>query len=144
MTDRRHGPSSQKRWADGRIKLALTRRLLRLRQELPAVFRDGDYEPVEVEGPDRDHILAFIRSHRRERVLVVAGRHFARMTEHGCRWPLGWQAELRLDRKSRVGLRDALDSFGTSPDTLAIGTMFKTAAACRPAKHLDYRIIQPT
>ena len=39
-----------KSWTDGRIKLALTHRLLALRDNLPAVFRDGDYRPVEVPG----------------------------------------------------------------------------------------------
>jgi (1->4)-alpha-D-glucan 1-alpha-D-glucosylmutase len=119
-------PDLAEHWVDGRIKLALIRRLLQLRQELPAVFRDGDYERIEVEGPHRDQILAYMRSHRRERVLVVAGRHFGRMTDAGRHWPTSWEAKLRLDRKSWLGLRDALDSFGTAPDILAIAQIFRT------------------
>jgi (1->4)-alpha-D-glucan 1-alpha-D-glucosylmutase len=119
-------PELAEQWADGRIKLALTCRLLRLRHELPGLFRDGAYQPVEVSGPHRDHILAFLRSHRRDRVLVVAGRHFARMTEAGSRWPTGWQAELQIDRKLRIGLRDALDSLGMLADRLDIAQLFKT------------------
>jgi (1->4)-alpha-D-glucan 1-alpha-D-glucosylmutase len=95
-------------WTDGRIKLALTHRLLTLRNELPAVFRDGVYEPVEVTGPDREHIVAFRRSRGRDRVVVAVARHFARLTDIGQRWPdRGWQAELNLDRRHRQGLRDA-------------------------------------
>src|SRR5207244_2618256 len=33
-------------WQDGRIKLALTRRLLALRNALAQLFRDGEYVPV--------------------------------------------------------------------------------------------------
>ena len=69
-------------WTDGRIKLALTHRLLPLRKELPALFRDGTYEPVEVTGPHRDQIVAFRRSSGRNRVVVAAARHFAGMTDH--------------------------------------------------------------
>jgi len=96
-------------WTDGQIKLALTHRLLALRNALPALFRDGAYEPVEVTGPHRDHILAFSRSFRREHVIVAVGRHFAPMTGDGSHWPHGWQAELGIDRNHRSGLADALD-----------------------------------
>jgi (1->4)-alpha-D-glucan 1-alpha-D-glucosylmutase len=96
-------------WPDGRIKFALTRRLLALRNELPALFRDGGYEPVEVTGPDRDHVIAFARIYGRERAIVAVGRHFAGVTGDGSHWPRGgWQAELAVSRKHRSGLRDAL------------------------------------
>src|ERR1700712_3077315 len=48
-------------WPDGHIKLAWTRHLLKLRTELSEVFTDGDYEPLEVSGPHRDHVIAFAR-----------------------------------------------------------------------------------
>ena len=46
-------------WPDGHIKLAWTRQLLKLRTELAEVFSDGDYQPLQVSGPHRDHIIAF-------------------------------------------------------------------------------------
>jgi (1->4)-alpha-D-glucan 1-alpha-D-glucosylmutase len=96
-------------WTDGRVKLALTHRLLALRNELPTLFRDGGYEPVEVTGPDRDHVLAFRRAAGRDQVVVAVARHFARVTADGEHWPdRPWQAELNLDRRQRAGLRDAL------------------------------------
>jgi (1->4)-alpha-D-glucan 1-alpha-D-glucosylmutase len=113
-------------WTDGRIKLALTRRLLRLRQELPDLFRDGGYQPVEVTDSHSDHILAFVRSHRRDRVLVIVGRHFSRLTDGGRHWPSAWQATLQLDRKLQAGLRDALGSLDKSLDELEIASLFKT------------------
>jgi (1->4)-alpha-D-glucan 1-alpha-D-glucosylmutase len=98
-------------WTDGRIKLALMRRLLSLRREHPALFRDGGYEPVGVEGADADSVLAFTRSRGRELVLVAVGRHFARMTQVGERWSRAkWQAELQLDRTVASRLSDAIGS----------------------------------
>jgi (1->4)-alpha-D-glucan 1-alpha-D-glucosylmutase len=71
------------------------------------VFRDGAYEPVEVAGPDRDHVLAFTRSAGGDCVVVAVGRHFAGLTDQGSHWPRsGWQAELNLE--SRYRFRDAL------------------------------------
>ena len=94
-------------WTDGRIKLALTHRLLSLRSELASVFRNGAYEPVEVVGPDRDHVLAFSRSAGADRVVVAVGRHFAGLTDRGRYWPRsGWQAELKLESRHRF--RDVL------------------------------------
>ena len=96
-------------WTDGRIKLALTQRLLALRKELAPVFRDGHYEPVEV---DR----ARSRSHRGvppfggPRSRRGRGRPALRRPDRS--WQpagrTGWQAELSLDQRHRQGLRDAL------------------------------------
>ena len=52
-------------WRDGRLKFAWTRHLLRLRNELPEVFTGGDYQPLTVGGPHRDHVIAFARRHGR-------------------------------------------------------------------------------
>jgi (1->4)-alpha-D-glucan 1-alpha-D-glucosylmutase len=100
-------PALASSWTDGRIKLALTHRLLTLRNELPAVFADGAYEPIEVTGPDREHLVAFRRSRGRDRVVVAVARHFARRTDSGRHWPdQDWQAELNLDPRDRQSLRD--------------------------------------
>src|SRR4051794_11965242 len=50
-------------WRDGRIKLAWTRHLLKLRGELADVFARGAYQPLEVSGPHREHVIAFARRH---------------------------------------------------------------------------------
>jgi len=100
-----------RRWMDGHLKLALTHRLLRLRAERPALFRDGRYEDIEVRGPDRDHVIAFMRTHRGKRLLVVAGRHFALLTDSGSHWPKpGFDAQLVLDGEHRGPWRNALTS----------------------------------
>jgi (1->4)-alpha-D-glucan 1-alpha-D-glucosylmutase len=48
-------------WQDGRVKLCLMRHLLALRRELPDVFVEGRYEPLELTGPHRERVLAIAR-----------------------------------------------------------------------------------
>jgi len=74
-------------WADGRLKFAWTRQLLRLRNEMPAIFSNGDYAPLEVSGPHRDHVIAFARRRGRDAVIVAAARSFAPFTNGGRAWP---------------------------------------------------------
>ena len=112
-------------WHDGRIKLALTHRLLALRNELPAVFQDGVYEPVEVTGPHAGHVLAFSRQSKRDRVVVAVGRHFAPLTDNGSHWPRGWEGKLTLDAKS--GFVDALGANAVVSQEADIAELF---AAC--------------
>ncbi|HYF17863.1 MAG TPA: malto-oligosyltrehalose synthase, partial [Ramlibacter sp.] len=64
----------QSRVSDGRIKHLATWRLLQLRAQWPALFRDGDYAPVAVEGRAAEHAVAFARSHEGTTVLVVVAR----------------------------------------------------------------------
>ncbi len=52
-----------KTWPDGRLKLAWTRHLLKLRHELADVFTHGDYQPLGVSGAHADHVVAFARRH---------------------------------------------------------------------------------
>jgi len=74
-------------WPDGHLKLAWTAHLLKMRSVLAAVFTDGDYQPLEVNGPHRDHIIAFARRRGRNAAIVVAGRWFAPFTQGGRNWP---------------------------------------------------------
>jgi maltooligosyltrehalose synthase len=58
-------------WRDGSIKQALIVQALGLRKTLPDLFAKGSYEPVAVRGPLADHVVAFLRRHDSD-VLVVA------------------------------------------------------------------------
>ena len=75
-------------WPDGRLKLAWTRHLLKLRNELPSVFAQGDYQPLDVRGTHADHVIAFARRHGRTAAIVVIGRQFAPFTQAGREWPV--------------------------------------------------------
>ena len=58
--------------ADGSSpKLALMAKLLSLRLDHPALFADGDYRPVPVEGTRAVDLLAFTREHGGERLFVA-------------------------------------------------------------------------
>lgn len=105
-------------WQDGRIKMQLTRRLLGIRNDFAALFRDGGYTPLALEGADAGRVIAFARTHKRQRVLVALGRHFSALTERGHRWPRAFEA--RLKDESLAGYRNliepqAKDLFGVLP-----------------------------
>jgi (1->4)-alpha-D-glucan 1-alpha-D-glucosylmutase len=54
-------PALAASWRDARVKLALMRTLLSLRQQWPAVFTNGTYQPLDVSGPDSNAVVAFAR-----------------------------------------------------------------------------------
>jgi (1->4)-alpha-D-glucan 1-alpha-D-glucosylmutase len=62
---------------DGRAKLWVINRLLRLRRERPELFAHGDYLPLAVEGARARHIVAFARRHRGAVLVAVAARLYA-------------------------------------------------------------------
>jgi (1->4)-alpha-D-glucan 1-alpha-D-glucosylmutase len=101
-------------WGDGYLKLAWTRALLALRSALPHVFTRGGYQPLEVRGRDRDHLIAFARTDDAHVVVVIAGRHFGSLTDGGRRWLRAedWDAELVLDGFEEIEWR-ALDNEST-------------------------------
>ncbi len=73
-------------WTDGHIKLAWTRHLIALRAADPDLWTNGDYVPLEVTGPHREHVIAFARRHGTKAAIVAAGRWFAPFTDQGRRW----------------------------------------------------------
>src|SRR5437868_12035227 len=62
------------RWRDGAVKTAIIARSLALRRSLPELFAAGNYEPVIAEGPMADHVIAFVRRHAGDAVLIVVPR----------------------------------------------------------------------
>jgi (1->4)-alpha-D-glucan 1-alpha-D-glucosylmutase len=65
---------------DDRLKLYTSAMALRFRGRHPAVFAEGTYVPVAVEGPRRDHVFAFLRSHESTHILVAVPRLVATLT----------------------------------------------------------------
>jgi (1->4)-alpha-D-glucan 1-alpha-D-glucosylmutase len=87
-------PALTARWQDGRIKLALTRQLLRLRHRFADLFQRGSYEPLAVAGPHAEHVIAFARGWKRQRLVVAVGRHFAPLSDGGRQWPTSWDGTI--------------------------------------------------
>ncbi|WP_234051221.1 MULTISPECIES: malto-oligosyltrehalose synthase [unclassified Xanthobacter] len=61
-------------FADGRVKQATIARLLHLRATEAALYRDGEYLPLPVQGPRAAHALAFARRHRDAMGVTVVTR----------------------------------------------------------------------
>jgi (1->4)-alpha-D-glucan 1-alpha-D-glucosylmutase len=108
-------------WWDGRLKLALTRALLRIRQEHAELFQRGAYEPVLVEGPHVPHVVAFNRTYGTRSVIVAVGRHYAPLTGGGMQWPTQWSGSLRPS-----GAKKYRDALGIAGDSLELSVLFRT------------------
>ena len=61
-------------WRDGRVKQAIIRHALAFRAAAPGLFTVGAYTPLRVEGPQEDHILAFLRVHEGRAAIAIATR----------------------------------------------------------------------
>jgi (1->4)-alpha-D-glucan 1-alpha-D-glucosylmutase len=99
-------PDLIQNWRNGHLKLAWTRHLLKLRTELAGVFADGDYQPLAVEGPHRDHVIAFARRRGRDAVIIAVTKSLAAFSQGGRVWPQAesFEGTLRLDGYSVEGV----------------------------------------
>jgi (1->4)-alpha-D-glucan 1-alpha-D-glucosylmutase len=61
-------------WHDGHIKQWLIARTLAVRARHSALFRDGDYQPLLVEGEHAEKVVAFMRLYLNDYALVVVPR----------------------------------------------------------------------
>ncbi len=121
-------------WQDGREKLFATRCLLTLRRTRPALFAEGDYQPLETIGDSGGQLCAFCRSHAADAValVVVVPRLVHRLYRGGetAAWgdtqlalpPAGGWRDIftgrRLDRCDRV---PAAELFADFPVCVLIG-----------------------
>ena len=96
-------------WPDGHVKLAWTRHLLKLRTELADVFTTGNYEPLRVNGPHRDHIIAFARRRGGDAAIVAVAKSFAALSQGGRVWPRpeNYDGFLDIDGYAVQGFADA-------------------------------------
>jgi (1->4)-alpha-D-glucan 1-alpha-D-glucosylmutase len=94
-------------WHDGRIKLGWTRHLLKVRNEFAQVFAEGDYQPLQVVGAHREHVIAFARRHGDDAVIVAAGKMLAPLSDGGRIWPLPqvWDGAIVVKGFSVEGIR---------------------------------------
>lgn len=59
---------------DGRLKLFLMHTLLAFRQNNPDLFAMGSYLPLTVAGPASDHVVAYVRQHEDQAIIVAVPR----------------------------------------------------------------------
>ncbi|HLG81286.1 MAG TPA: malto-oligosyltrehalose synthase [Bradyrhizobium sp.] len=129
-------------WQSGELKFAWTRRLLKLRSEQAELFTSGDYQPLEVSGPNREHVIAFARRHGRDAAIVAVARCLAPFTDNGRVWP-------RMDSlEGSVSMQGfSLDGENANLRELPLASLFATLPVAvlkaRPAtasKRLRHRI----
>ncbi|MBV8083345.1 MAG: malto-oligosyltrehalose synthase [Chloroflexi bacterium] len=92
--------------ADGRIKVFLTHRCLRARQDWPELFLDGGYQPLRAEGSAARHVCAFARTHDGRSALAIAPVLVSALTS-GAEAPMRpdvW-GDTRLRLSGRLGRR---------------------------------------
>ncbi len=90
---------SSSEWQNGELKFALTRRLLDIRQRYGQLFTEGDYEPLAMTGTHAAHVIGFARNFKRQRIVAIIGRHFAKLTDGGRHWPDQIDARFELERE---------------------------------------------
>lgn len=96
---------------DGRMKLFLTHKVLQARKANLAVFQKGDYQPLEVSGKLKEHIVAFARSFGDITAIAVAPRLLTTLVKPG-EYPFGEQVwadtQLHLPQGSQSSWRDTI------------------------------------
>jgi len=115
-------------WRDGRIKLALTTKLLHARNEFPALFQDGDYSALRLDGKDTGHAVGFARTLRRQRLIVVVGRHFAGLSNGGREWPR--DCDITIAGEDGTRYRDLLRDRSITDGQPALGELLRELPVC--------------
>jgi (1->4)-alpha-D-glucan 1-alpha-D-glucosylmutase len=108
-------------WLDGRIKLAWSRELLKLRGNHPDLFSKGDYIPLEVQGRHRDHVIAFARQNDDACVIVAVCRMLGHFTDGGRTWLNTQNFDAEIDVSPLAG--------ATSVHSFPIADIIKTLPA---------------
>ena len=70
-------------------KLYVTSRMLQLRRDQAALFANGAYQPLQVEGERKEHVFAFARVLNGASCIVVVPRCTARLMGGVADMPLG-------------------------------------------------------
>ncbi|MEO6840848.1 MAG: malto-oligosyltrehalose synthase [Bradyrhizobium sp.] len=125
-------------WPNGHLKLAWTRHQLKLRTELADVFADGDYQPLEVTGPHRDHFIAFARRRGHDAAITIVTKSLAPLSQGGRTWPRseGFEAALNLRGYSIEGIdgaRNAEVPLSTLMQHLPVAVL-KAKVAAKPKR----------
>lgn len=67
------------RWQDGRIKMYLIWKTLRFRREHEALFREGEFIPLQAAGACSRHVITFLRKREGSSVLIAVPRWLSQM-----------------------------------------------------------------
>jgi (1->4)-alpha-D-glucan 1-alpha-D-glucosylmutase len=104
-----------KSWRDGAVKQALIRTILQVRKSHPALFADGAYCPLSVEGAKADHLIAFARRNGDDALIVLAARLPLRMLGEQLSIPASAWADTRVSLPSDLSGRPLLNLLSPTP-----------------------------
>jgi (1->4)-alpha-D-glucan 1-alpha-D-glucosylmutase len=68
-------------WTDGRIKQRILSILLHDRRGSPALYAEGDYQPLKAKGSRSSNLLGFVRHQGADALVVVVPRLWAGLTD---------------------------------------------------------------
>jgi len=107
-------------WPDGRIKMLVTSRLLRLRRVAPALFQHGSYNSFYASGDLSECCVAFSRELDSQIILVIVPRFTTRLCTPGS--GVDWKKTELLIDKTIPAMTDAFTgrSMKSGSDTLAL------------------------
>src|SRR4030095_5326689 len=99
-------------WPDGRIKLFLTKHILRLRRGHADLFERGEYLPLHTSGTFAECCVSFVRRLDNNWIAVIASRLSSRIGFP----PIGeaWQ-DTAIQLSETLSLKDARDLFTGQP-----------------------------
>lgn len=112
------------RWADGRLKQVVIARVLAVRKTAPSLFADGDYLPLQIDGPLAAHVIAFARTLHGAAAVTVFCRHPARLlgAERGLAIPPERWKDTRILLPPEIRAEDFFDVV-SGKQTSASGTL---------------------
>ncbi len=109
---------------DGRAKLLLLRCALRLRRTLRRLFDEGDYRPLEADGPLASHVFAFVRG-TPGRALVCAVPRLALGPLEAGGGRIRWEGALRLPPGLPLRWRDGVTGRTREGPAIPLATLFE-------------------
>jgi (1->4)-alpha-D-glucan 1-alpha-D-glucosylmutase len=129
-------------WRSGELKLAWTHHLLRLRMQHAELFTSGDYQPLEVSGPHREHIIAFARRRGRQAAITIVAKGFASFTQAGRVWPhLGsFEGTVSLKDMSIDGLKPRANEISLASAFRHVPMAVMEARSARAPKRPRHRV----
>jgi (1->4)-alpha-D-glucan 1-alpha-D-glucosylmutase len=68
---------------DGKIKMYLVYRILTLRKDLPELFLNGEYIPLEVKGKFKNNIISFARKLKKKITITIVPRFLTGLLNEG-------------------------------------------------------------
>src|SRR5207302_6128918 len=75
-----------KSWADGRLKLYVTWKLLNFRRKHSELFLQGEYIPLRIAGPRTNHLIAFARRLHDDWCVIAVPRLLAKLGRGKTLW----------------------------------------------------------